>query len=220
MTNTRKILVAVFSILVLVVTAEIFYYLGYTSSQEKKTEALSQQAVVTQTPKKTPSLTKEDIAILNDPYYYSFAREVYDEANDRICMDITPKQYINWRKNMGINLAAWISISTFTKGTLESMIVYNKMKGTISNLDANKMRDGKRFYFYRITSDDGIYSDFYEYEETIKKTKIVKLVNGQEVPISFSDLKNGDRIIQEGKGDLMKAPEDPNFVLEAKIIVQ
>jgi hypothetical protein len=211
----KKILYAIFFLMLLIITAEGSYYLGYRNSQNKQPNTQN----VAQTPKITPSLTEEDINILKDPYYSSFLPLSYNSEADMIYINNTPKSFINWRKKMGIDFASWVSVSTYTKGQVDSMILTSRLQGTISDLNTNKIMNGKRYLSFKLVGKDNTTSDYNYNEGYLNAVKVVKLVQGKEIPINLeTDLKNGDKIVIEEKSDLTKPPKDPLNTLEAKFI--
>ncbi len=219
-----KILISLLILLFITIVGEIGYYFFYqprfSNIQKKPTDIQLSESLISPTSIKISTLSKEDIKILEDPYYWSFLPLSYDSEKNLIYIHLRPKVFMDFRKNMGINYASWVSIATYTKGQTESLTLQEKLKGTISELDANKIINGKRYLYLKLIGKDGISSIYKDREDTANKIKFVRLIKGQEVPINWEkDLKNGDQILIDGSADLTKAPSDPNFVIASKITI-
>jgi hypothetical protein len=221
----KKLLIGTFIILLIVIVVELYYYLWLNNRGKEQSininNVQSEQSFKPTTVPRRPSLSQGDLALINNPYNRSFFPVSYDEVTDRLYIDMKPKNYVGWLRLMGINFAAWASISTYTKSQVESLTVQSRLKGTIARLDTNKIINGKRYLYFVLIGggDKPTRSEYKENEQSLKKIKFVQLIDGQEIPFNWeTELKNGDKIIMEGKGDLTKAPNDPDFLIEAKFI--
>lgn len=203
----NKILISLFCTLLIVIVAEISFYLGTTFP--KKTE--------TNPPLRKTTFSQEELDSVHPSYYNDFFPLKYDKEKDKIYINFDPRVFADWRKKMGIDFATWISISTYTKGQVDSLILTYKLKGKISDLNINKIINGEKFLYFKLIGADGVASNFTENFETINKAKIVTLLDGKETPIKIEDFKNNDEIIMEGTADLTKPPKGGSFLIEAKI---
>jgi len=208
MRNLNKILLALFLLLLVVVGGEIVYLIiaGQTKTP------ISKQPI-------KPSLSKEDLARVYDPYFQSFSPVKYNAEIDRFYYDIPGQKYVNKRRMMGINYASWISISTYGKDQLESSTIINKLRGTISQIDTKKVykNNGQKYLFFMLTGSRGLKSEYKFSETLIKKMKFVKLFQNSEIPITIEELRNGDIITIEEKLDMTKPPKDANYIIETKL---
>ncbi len=222
MSQINKILLIVFAVLVVVTGAEVLYYFYFSPTAKSKKVITPTNAIsptVSVSPAQKPSLSAEDIKLLHDPYYRHFLPLSYDSVKDKIYIDMKPSNFIGFRKDMGVDFASWVAITTYTKGQVVSFTTDEKIGGTISKLDVNKVtKNGKRQLYFILTAEDGSSSAFVLNETILQKTKLVKMVDGKETPMVKEELKNGDKIIMEGKSDLTKPPKDPNYIIEAKLI--
>jgi hypothetical protein len=222
MNNINKIFSVVFFVLLIVVIGEGAYYFSLSRTKSTVKTAIKQESQQqTALPKKliTPIPEKYMTKVL-DPYYQYFQRVTYEKDIDRFCIDFPGITYSQWRYWMGVDYAAWTSIATLKKDQVDSMIVTVRIKGTISDLDLHKIENGQENLFFNLIGTGGSKTDIHKNQGILGKTKFLKMVDGKEVPMDVTELKNGDKIIMEGVDDLTKPPKDPGFTLEEKFIKQ
>lgn len=219
MNNTNKVLLICFLILLFVIIGEIFYLWSKGSKSSIQTKNLVENKViptnlvenkVTPTPFGKPGIKPEDLEFFKDPYYSQFLPLEYDAEKDRIYIKTRPRVFMSYIRNMGIDFASWVTLISVTKGQLVSLTMDTVFEGVISNVEYKQADNGGKYLKFDLTGRDNKSTTFIENEKLLKIMKMVKLVNGKEVPMSPEELKNGDTISIEGKSDMTKPPKDPN----------
>jgi hypothetical protein len=220
----KKILTVIFVILLIITLGELVYYFWYSNKHSNpdtnNLKIISNTQIQNSSPTQISAerLSNEDISFINNSYYWQFLPLKYDEQKNIIYINQRPKEFLAPLKNMGLDLAAWISISKYTKGQVESFIGVSTLKGIVSELNAKSIVNGKKYLTYVLTGKDGTKSTFWYNESYLKKATIVQSINGKMINMELEkDLKNGDNIIIEEKLDLTKPPSDPLFTIDAKI---
>lgn len=119
-------------------------------------------------------------------------------------------------------------IRTMRKDTLQSSLLTNTYKGTITELntqggispeDGNGIAKGDKYilYYKFVVRDNNQSRSFYLKENDLKLVQFVKMRGKVETPIKYTDLKLGDLIEQRGSYELTQPYN--NIFLGVKLIV-
>lgn len=216
MGRMKKILIIFTLLLFNVILVEAGVYLWYRPLQLINPSTTSN---VAKTVKRVSSISKEQIDVINrfNAGTKNYLPLAYDEEKERVYLDITPKAFIYMFSQMGVSYSAWAALSTYTKDQIDSIVLTNRLKGTVYYLDTDRKIDGKSYLYFVLRGKDGMESAFLENQSVLSKTKFVKLVGGKEVPLDWrTELKNGDSIVMEATADLTKHTSDPAMLIEGK----
>jgi hypothetical protein len=206
MKETNRIFFVVICVLFCIVLAEVSYYFSIRSTSKKISEGANSNSKM--------GLSQEDVSFLaKDRAYQDLKSLIFDNNTKQCNIDLAGTSYLSWRKKMGVDFDTWRTLSTYTKDTIDSLILIKRFKGTIVYIDTSNKQ-----LKVSIVGSEGMITSLIENEESLKTTKFVKIVKGAEVPISMNDFINGDSVIIESKSDITKPLNDPKHHLEKKYI--
>lgn len=213
MSLSSRVFAFIFVVLVLLIVGEA----GYLVFLNKNKKTAPSSATKSSVKPYTASQKRQYDLISTHPTYRDYLPMKYDEQKDKFYIDMPAINWVYALGRMGLKFSSWMTMSSWTQDTIESMILDGKLSGTVSELNTNKILNGKRYMSFTLIGKKGTKSEFVENENYLRIAKFVKIVDGKEVPMDWEkELKDGDKITMEAKNDLTKATDDPQFFLEAK----
>lgn len=206
MKNTEKAIIVVVVLLFCIVVGELIYYFSLKPSSSQKTAAspLPTQSLGTKDAVSAVISEEDLITFKNDPQ--AIFRGFFKEE----------ETYLQWRNQMGVDIDSWIALSTYDKDCLDSLILFRRLKGTVTD----KSDQEEDFVRFKLKSPTGTTMTIYENEEGIKSAKVFKEVDGVRNPSTLNDMKDGDSIIIEAEIDMRKPADDPQHYVSKKYIIK